>query len=314
MAGPGTDAHKGWRRHVRWAQETTWGVAPLAPEWRAVPIERGVMGLKAAASLFWPATGFGGWKRSLVLPERQETAGQVEVLARPEVTRYLLGAALDRDPDPASPRYCDLESYCVDFYTPPDPRRYLGVVVEGLQIRAEPDAVRLLLRLRAREEIENDALAEEDFDYEGLTAAPFALRRAAVTIAGEAALDVEGFTVTVDNSVRPGPNQGGYVAWLAAGQRSIALELTRLDCADDFTAAIRGGGTLSFQAEFAHPDGHQMTLALAVLHPAESPEDAPPARLARASARLEAAADESGADLDWEVSLAPPITTTTTAP
>jgi len=299
---------------MRWAQETTWGVAPLSPEWRAVPIERGVMGLKAAASLFWPATGFGGWKRSLVLPELQETAGQVEVLARPELTGYLLGAALDRDADPASPRYGDLESYCVDFYTPPDPRRYLGIVVEGLQIRAEPDAVRLLLRLRARKEVENDALAEDDFDYEGLTAAPFALRRAAVTIAGEAALDVEGFSLTVDNSVRPGPNQGGYVAWLAAGQRSVALELTRLDGTDEFNAAIRGGATIAFEAEFTHPDGHEMSLELPVLHPAESSEDAPPARLALSHARLEAAADESGADLTWEVSLAPPITTTTTAP
>ena len=308
MAGPGGQVHKGWRRHMRWARESSWGNLPPAPDWHCIPIRSGVMTLKARANLFDPSTSFTNWRRNVLLPELQEVAGQIEVLAWPEVTGYLLDAALERDANH------DLQSYCVDYFTPPDPRRCLGVVVERLRIRADRESVALLLEARAWKEQENDVLAEDDFDYSALTPTPFRLRDAAITLDGSGLTDVGEFAIVVDNAVEAGPRSaGGYVAFLIAGLRSVSLEVAKLDNADDFNAAIRSGATMSFAAGFTHPEGHEMTLELPRLHVERSDEDGLPSRVARSRAVLQATTDESDVDLAYQVNLAGQTTTTTAA-
>jgi len=243
----------------------------------------------------------------VLLPELQDVAGRIEVLAWPEATGYLLDGALERDANH------DVQSYCVDYFTPPDPRRCLGVVVERLLIRADRESVALLLETRAWKEQENDALAEDDFDYSALTPTPFRLRDAAITLDGSGLTDVGEFAIVVDNAVDAGPSAGGYVAFLIAGSRSVSLEVAKLDNADDFNAAIRSGATLSFAAAFTHPEGHGMTLELPRLHVERSDEDGQPSRVARSRTALQATTDESGVDLSYQVNLAAATTTTAAA-
>lgn len=293
---------------MRWAREASWGSLPPAPDWRSIPIQSGVMTLKAEASLFSPQTSFAGWKRSVVLPELNQVAGRIEALAWPEPTAYLLDAALERDAGH------ELGSFCVDYFTPPDPRRYTGVVVERLRIRAGRDGVALLMDARGREEQENDALVEDDFDYSVLSPVPFRLRGATIMLGVDALSDVGEFEITVDNAVEAGPNELGHVAFLSAGQRSVTLELAKLDNTDDFNAAILSGSALSFAASFVHPAGHEMTLALPHLHVERSDENGDPARVATSRSILQAATDETGSDLTYEVNLSGATTTTTAAP
>ncbi len=312
MAGPGGQVHKGWRRHMRWARETDWGRPPDSPSWVCIPIQAGRMNLRSTASLFAPETGFGGWRRSPLLPESLEVAGRVEVLAWPEVTEYLLDAVLERDLDPASASYQDLHSYCIDYFTPPDPRRYLGAKAERLEIFTDSQGLALALWLRAWKEEPNDSLSEDQFDYAGLTPGPFRLSHAAITLNGENILDLEHFAIRVDNDLAAGPNEAGRVACLVAGSRAVRLELLKLDISDVLNDAVRAGSPLSFAAEFAHPGGDGLTLELPALYAVENAEKAPPHRVARSRAVLEATTDESGRDLIYTVG--PLVTTTTTAP
>jgi len=311
MAGPGGQMHKGWRRHMRWAREQSWRYLPSSPAWTSIPIEGDGMNLRASASLFAPSTEFTGWKRGLILPDSQQTAGPVDVLGWPELTRFLLDAALQRDLDPASACCQDLYSYTIDFFTPPDPRRYSGPKVETLEVRTTSAGLALRLWLRAWKEESNDDLSEELFDYTGLTPGPFRLRDAAISLGGTSALDVEQFAVTVDNAPALGPNEAGRPAFIIAGPRSVRLDLVKLHSSDVLNAAVREGTPLSFSAAFAHPAGHELALELPVLYAAENAESAPPRTLARSHAVLQATADESGCDLVYEVTLAGATTTTT---
>ena len=311
MTGPGGQMHKGWRRHMRWAPEETWRCLPASPAWTCIPIEQGEMHLATSASLFSPSTSFGGWKRSPILTESQQAAGPVDVLAWPEITGYLLDAALGRDPEPASASQQDVYSYTIDFFTPPDPRRYRGVKVERLEIRTTPPGLRLRLWLRAWGEEPNGDLSEDLFDYAGLTPGPFRLRDASVGLNGAGILDLEEFGIIVDNALAAGPTMGGRPAYLIAGPRSISLELGRLHVSDLLNTAIREGAPLSFSAALAHPAGHELALELPVLYAAEINDGAPPWAVARSRAVLQAATDVSGRDLVYSVTLAGTTTTTT---
>ena len=313
MAGPGGQVHRGWRRHMRWAREASWGQLPPLPAWISVPIQSGRMGLGTAADLFQPDTAFKGWKRNALLRERQVVTGRVEVAAWPEVTGLLLDAALERDSSPAAASYQDLFSYAIDFFTPPDGRRYLGVMVDRLQIGAAEGEVLLRLWLRAWKEEANASLQETDFSYANITPAPFRLRDAAITFAGGAVTDVEAFTIAVDNDLQPGPNAAGRDAFLTACSRTVSLELTKLHNSDALNDAIRDGGSLSFAATFTHPAGHQLMLQTPVLYAARNSEPADPMHAARSRALLEAVTDGAGNDLIYQLDLAGATTTTTPA-
>jgi len=309
MAGYGGQVHKGWSRHVRWAREESWGELPPVPSWVCVPVQMGEMALRTVPELFSPLTSFGGWRRSALWPHTQRVTGDVLVLAWPQVTSYLLDAALARESDPLSPAYQDLHSYCIDHYTPPDPRRYRGVKVDRLEMHTGPAGLAVRLWLSGWKEEANDALTEDDFSYSALTPRPFRLRDATVTLDSGEVLDLEDFAITVDNHLEAGPGVAGHVAYLVAGQRTVRLEMAKLHLSDVLNAAVRGGSSLSFAALFTHPAGHELTLELPVLYASDNREEAPPDRLARSRAVLEAAADESGRDLIHEVRLLGATTT-----
>ena len=303
MPGPDGQVHRGWRRQTRWALESSWGELPAEPEWLSVPIQDGAMGL-ATTVLPYEAPGlYGGLKRTVLLREGLAAAGRVVTLAWPQVTEYLLDAALARVADPESADYQDLSSYSVDFYTPSDPRRFSGAVVEELELRAEPRAAAFALTLRAWKEESNAGLSANDFDYAALSPAPFRLRGAQVSINTVAVADVEAFTLTVRSDVREGPSAGGLPAFLIAGRRTVRLDLAKLDASSVFGDALRDGTTLSFAASFSHPEGHTLTLSAPALHAAQSEELAPPERVARVRPRLVAATDGAGCDVSYEVFL-----------
>jgi hypothetical protein len=293
---------------LRVCPEDTWAECPTSPNWLAVPVSGDGFGLRAASRHFSPENLFGGYRPSVQVREMLRVRGTFGTFGWPEVMSLLLGMALDRD---SAGGLC---SYCMDYYTPADPRRYLGVIVDRLHLAASGveaeghgatggDVV-LRLDLRAKTEDAHPTLDEEDFDYSGLSPTPFAFDGAAVSVSGAPVTDVEAFAVETDNHLADGPNRPGLIAFLASGRRSVSLELRSLDNTDAFNEAIRDDAALSFAATFAHADGHTLTLSLPVLHPVSNSETALPGRLAKSSVRMEAAADGEGNDITYAVNLA----------
>jgi hypothetical protein len=276
-----------------------WGQCPTEPDWLAVPLYGDGFDLKARSPHFRPGTRFGGFRRALHLPEAQRVAGRLATLPWPEVTALLLEAALQRD------AAGELGSYCADYYTPADPRRYAGVMVEELRISATGPGrdLRLHLALMGRGEEPRPALSEADFDYGGLSPVPFGFEGAALSVGGVPATDVEAFSLQVRNNLAVGPNMGGRIAFLNAGPRAVSLELTSLARDSDANDAIRSGATLSFEATFSHPDGHALAISLPVLHPEAAQEAAGPETLARSTARMEAGTDAQGDDVTYLLNL-----------
>lgn len=298
MTGPAGNWHYARSRHLRICREDEWGACPGAPQWQAVPLYGEGFTLKAANARFRPDTLFGGWRRSVHLGYAVEVAGELTSLAWPQVVEALLGLALDREQE-------ELHSYCADYYTPADPRRCVGVMADGLRVRAPLGGgdVALLLSLKAKSEELRPALTEQDFDYGAVSPVPFRFDRAAIALDGAPVTDVEAFGVEVGNHLSVGPNHGGSPAYMTAAGRAVSLEITALDDGGAVNEAIRSSGTMSFQAELAHPEGHSLTLALPVLHPEKADEAAWPSRLVRSSVRLEAGTDAEGQDITYTVNL-----------
>jgi len=289
-----TGVHQGARRHVRACREATWGQCPPSPQWHCIPVFADGYTVKAADRKLRPRTLVGGWQRSVHLSYLQVVEGRWSALLYPEVAEFLLDMALERTGG-------QLHSYCVDHYTPPDPRRHLGCMVESarLECSGRGSAVLWHMALRGRQEQENDALSEEDFDYSGLTPVPFCFQGATLQMDASPVGDVEACTITVRNNLRAGPSSGGLLAYLIAGQRAVSLELTKLNDSDLFNAAIRSGGTLSFSAVLSHPSGWELGIQLPRLYVDESAEPAMPGALVTSRTRLEAGVDESGVDMSY---------------
>jgi hypothetical protein len=228
----------------------------------------------------------------------RQVTGAFVTLAWPQALGLLLQMALERDA-------ADLHSYCIDYYTPADPRRYAGVMVEQLEISTQPPRWDMVFRfeLKARTEEANSGLVEGDFDYSDLSPVPLTFERAGVSMTGTPLSDVEAFSLRVRNNLAEGPNQGGAIGFLIAGRRAASIELTMLDDADAINEAIRSNGTMSFVATMTHPEGHTLTTSLPALHPQTSPEEAEPGALARSLVRMEAGTDAAGQDITYALHL-----------
>jgi len=297
MSPAQSDPHLGSRRHVRACREQTWGVCPPLPDWLCVPVLGDGYHLRLTDARFRPDTMIGGWKRTIHLSHYRQLSGRWLVELHPSLTEFLLEVLLDRT-------VTDLPSYCIDYYTPSDPRRHLGCVAErGVLVAEAGHPARLILSMRGRNETANASLAESDFNYADLTPVPFCLHHAEVLLDGDPVTDVESFVLTVNNNLVSGPNIGGTVAWFLAAQRAVGLELVSLDDSDTFNVAVRDGGTLSFSAEFSHAEGHSLSLSLPVLYVETNRERAPTEALARSLPVTEVGVDESGNDIAWSVTL-----------
>ncbi len=299
MTGPSGDWHSGRRRHVRVCREDDWGQFPAAPSWQVVPILGEGLTLKARAEHFRPDTLYGGWRRSATLVRVRRVEGRLVTRLLPGTAATLLQMGLDRQN--AQPY-----SYCTDIFTPPDPRRCLGVMADRMTLTAGPAGGALVsVDLRGATEQANAPLTENDFDYTGLGLVPFRLDEATVKVDGVAVTDAEAFTLTVRNHLAEGPSIGGAVGYLKAGHRTVDLELRKLDDDGGLNAAIRSGATLSWQAVLAHPAGHTLTIDLPVLHPARHPEPAAPDRVARGTLHAAAGTDGQGDDVTYTLDLIP---------
>ncbi|MCK4284471.1 MAG: hypothetical protein KAX44_09160 [Candidatus Brocadiae bacterium] len=298
MTGPAGKWHGARERRLRICREESWGCCPEEPSWSVVPVFGDGYKLKAANPHFRPATQFGGWKRSVHISHLQIVTGRFVTLPWPQVTGLLLEMALDREAGA-------LPSYCMDYCTPADPRRHLGVMVDDLDVIASAAGrdVEFRFALQAAAEEANAGLTENDFDYSGISPVPFMFDRAALKLDGTPVTGVEQFTLRVKNSLAEGPNRGGTVAFLLAGQRAVSLEMRKLDDGDAFNAAVRTGGVIGFEATLLHPEGYCLCLELPVLHPEGGEEDAEPGRLARASLRMEAGTDGEGNDISYTLDL-----------
>jgi len=298
MSAPPGNWHTGRRRHVRLCREQVWGRCPDSPDWLAVPLLADGFAARASAANFSPRTRFGGWRRSLILRDGLVVAGSFDALLWPQATGALLAMALERTEG-------ELNSYCMDYYTPADPRRLSGLVADSLELRARPGrtGVRLRLELLGRSEGTNPSLTEADFDYSGLSAVPFSFDRAQINLDGAPVTGVEHVVLGVTNAVAAGPLRGGNVAFLAAGRRAVSLRLVKLDDSNAFSEALRTDGVLTFEMTLAHPEGHVLTMRLPALHPEAAEEHAPPALLARTELRMSASTDEAGDDFTYELQL-----------
>ncbi len=296
MSGPSGDWHQARRRHLRVCREEVWGQCPDNPAWRAVPIFGDGFKLKAANPRFRPDTLYGGYRSAVQLSHVRRVAGLLVTLPWPEAAALLLEMALERDGGA-------LRSYCMDYCTPTDPRRCLGVMVDGLDVIAAGGDVRFRFALRAKAEEANPTLTEEDFDYAELSPVPFVFGRATISLAGTPLCDVEALTLAVRNDLLDGPNRAGAIAFLAAGRRTVGLELTKLDNTDALNAAIRDAQALSFQMTLTHPDGHSLDVTVPALHIEASEETATPGELAHAVPRGEAGTDAQGDDITYTLNL-----------
>lgn len=298
MTGPAGNWHYARQRHLRVCREGVWGRCPDSPSWSVVPVFGDGYRLKATNPHFRPETAFGGYKRSVHISHIQVVGGTFVTLPWPEVAGLLLEMALERQGGA-------LHSYCMDYYTPADPRRHLGVMVDGLDIvgTAAGRDVRFRFALQAATEEGNPGLSEDHFDYSGISPVPFAFGGATVNLDGTPVTGAEQFTLRVRNDLARGPNRAGTIGFLAAGERAVSLRLRKLDDSGAFNAALRTGGTISFEATLTHPEGHTLSLELPVLYPEEGDEEARPGTLARTTLHMEAGTDAEGNDISYSVSL-----------
>ena len=313
MPGITGNPHHGYNRHVRLAPEDEFGVCSDVPDWRDVPILADGYRLRAASPRYFPATNIGGHRRGIGIAHQQLAAGTLTTLAWVELTEFLLGAALHRDDDG------EIASFTLDCYTPADPRRVLGAVAESVKLDVEGTGaaqVRIELGLRARiEQAHPGPLSEDDFDYSSLSPVPFMFCDARIRLDAAHVTDIESFRLDVDNSVAAGPivatdgSALGTVAYLVPGRRKIRLDLRKVSNDDRFGAAIRSGGTVSFEADFVHPDGHIWQMKLPALAPESSDEAADADEPVSESPLLHALTNEDGDDILWAVDLGPTTTT-----
>lgn len=288
--------HCGRGRHARMCREDDgWAVAPAAPDWQALPYLDNGFTLKATAEIYKANTNFdGGVDRSVAaaIPHAQTVTGDYTCAAWPQVTCAILHAALDRNPADD-----DLYSYVLDHYTPVDPRRYLGAVIEKLSVKASGggDAdIQLTSTWRAQREVENNALIAADIDYSGLDAVPFMHGHATLKIDGVAVADIEDWDLSIDNAVEVGPLQPhadtelSVISYLLGCTREISLTLTKLNRDDDLNQALRGANTISWECRLTHPLGHILEIQIPRLQVPQAPEDGTPDKKARENPTLEA--------------------------
>jgi hypothetical protein len=298
MSGPNGNRHRARRRHLRLCAEDVWGQCPDEPVWRAVPVLGDGYTLKATHEHFRPDSEYGGSRRSVHLRSLHQVVGRLVTRAWPELADALLAMALERTAG-------ELGSYCADYYTPADPRRCVGAMVDRFRLDASaPDGeLRLRYDLRARSEEANPELAEEDFDYSGISPVPFAFDRATVLLDGAAVTGAERFRLRVDNRLSAGPNRASFIAFLTARRRAVSVELTKPDDGDALNEAIRSGGTLSLVVSLTHPQGHSLTLQLPSIHVEAADQRADAGELATSVLRMEAGTDGEGDDVVYQVDL-----------
>jgi hypothetical protein len=245
----------------------------------------------------------------------------------PENAQFVLDMALSRVAA-AGVNYQDVYGHVIDFYTPADPRRYYGVVVDTLRIQGTGTGDKDLtptLSLIAQREEENDSLSKSDIDYSSLSPTTFMFSHASIELDDVRITDVEDFTLTVENNVMDSPFawnasvQAAVRAHAISQMRAISVELTKLANEDTFNEAIRDGGYVTFQADFYHPDGHLLSILLPRCHVEQAEEDGTPSQQAKTSPTLEAVAlptgaEHAGEDIVYGVDLAAGGTTTLAAP
>jgi len=326
---PGQVSHGGWRRHMRICRNVAaaeYGDVPGAPSWQYLPIVGDGMKLKATSPRYVSDINMGGLRRRVAIHHQQVVEGDISWQPWPEITQYMLDMALLRV-GAAGENYQDIYGHVIDFYTPVDPRRYRGVVVDSMSISASgtgDGTVSGTHSCIARIEQENDAIDEDDFDYSGLTLVPFMHWQSRLEVDDVLVTDVDSWTLTVENNVERGPLQPlagasvGTIAYAIAGRRTISLELTKLDNMDRFNEAIRDGALLSFTARFVHPSGHNWEIQLPRLYSEENDEDGSPSQQAKQNPRMEAiCGPDDDNDIIYGVDLGPTTSTladiTTTA-
>jgi hypothetical protein len=298
MTGPAGNWHRSEARHLRICREDVWGESPASPAWTCLPLPGNGLRMGASDVLFSPRSFLGGHAAPFHLSEGHRVAGRLEVRLRPGTADLLLSAALERTAGA-------MPSYCLDWYAPSGSRRFLGAMVDRMELtaRGHSGQCALSLELLARSEGGGPALDVADFDYSGVNPVPFLFHGATVNLGGTTVTGVEEFRLEARNSLEPGPLRQGWISFPGYGKRKVRLELTKLASDAHLEEALRSGQELSFSVTLSHPDGHEMSLDLPRLRAEAELPLARPGRLVREAARLEAAATGNGSEIIWSVNL-----------
>jgi hypothetical protein len=289
--------HTARDRHLRVCPEDAWGQCPAAPEWTALPLSGPGYVAGPRREFFAPGTRYAGFRRAPLLPDGSQLEGSLTTEPRPQTVSVLLDMALARHGGRPG-------SYCADFYTPPAPRRHLGLLARRLEFLATPAATRLRLRLVGRQEVPRPALAPADFDYSGLSPVPFVFRAATVALDGTPLNDVAAINLTVDNAISAGPpHAAGLASFFEAGTRKVAVDIPRAGDDGVLKEALRAGATLSLSVELSHPEGHGLSIQLPALTAARAEDRPDPAGTAGTWTRLEATTDAAGDDVTYSLTL-----------
>lgn len=309
---PGVDnTYQGREEKLRMVREESYGSLPGSPSWQDMPFRGDGVGLGGSREHFRPDlnVGAGDQADQVVVVHRETPDGALTTLPFPETAAFLLDAGLERDTDG------DLFSYQAEHYTPTDPRRYTGLVVNTLTITVSGTGdgdVEFDLDWMGRSEEADDNISASDVDYESnITLVPFMYRDAALYLQGEQVSDIDEFTLTIENDLAEGPVVGDRRGYIEAQGRDISLELTKVHHNDGFRQAARDGLTVAFEAHFSHPvTGAIMNFEIPRLFVPSTEEDRTPSQLVKESPTMEAARDvEAGYDIKWAVDTGPTTTT-----
>ena len=290
------DVHLGMERHTRVCAEQEWGVCPDSPDWHSVPVWGDGYGVRDRDVRYRPETACGGWRGHVNLSRMKQPTGQWTMPLYPEEAGFVLEMALSRQSGQPS-------SYCIDLYTPDDPRRHTGCVVSRARLECSAGAGPPLwnMWIAGGEEQPNGGLSDNDFDYSELSPVPFRFQGAEVQIDGAAATGVEACAVTIQNNLRTGPARAGRPAYLIAGNRTVSLDLKKVADEAALSSAVREGRSVSFSVTLAHPAGHLLTLDLPVLHAGDCRTSGVPGEPSVNLGRLQAGVDQNGADVEFDI-------------
>jgi hypothetical protein len=292
-----TGSHTARETRFRLACEAAYGLLPDTPEWHFLPLAPGDRGLSGVLDVErTPQTPTATAKSSHA--GAAHVAGRIACPGLPASAEQILDLALARGPggEPIS--------WTADVYSPDDPTRLTGLVVDELEWTVHTRGSELAVAVLGRSEQPKADLSPADFGDPPSDLAPYTLRGAQVTAGGSALAGVREVALHVRNAVRPGPAEvstSGALrpAWMSAGRRTVTVRLRYLAAGGVFRALQRSGQSFALVAALPNAMGRLLTVQLPAVYCRSVRPVKDTGGPAERRAELLAVADTNGTDISW---------------